>query len=181
MDEEHFPATLDPSYTSVIKADPYGETIDLLHGRLAYALAQVIAACDAEPNGPRAILICTHAACMIAMGRVLTGVMPEDFADDDFQCYTASCSVYRRRGRGRVGGGEKKWDAEKPGEVSEVRWKGVGIAGGWECERNADCSYLSGGEERGWKFHGDESFLVDPNSFNDAVLEQTERGKGSRL
>jgi transcription factor C subunit 7 len=26
------------------------------------------------------------------------------------------------------------------------------------CELNSDCSFLSSGAERGWNFHGDESF-----------------------
>lgn len=34
---------------------------------------------------------------------------------------------------------------------------------------NGDCSFLSGGEERGWKFSGDEAFLKDPNLYNDVV------------
>ena len=37
-----------------------------------------------EEEKPRAILICTHAATMIAAGRALTGRMPEDFTEDDF-------------------------------------------------------------------------------------------------
>jgi len=35
---------------------------------------------------------------------------------------------------------------------------GRGVRGGWDCEVNCDCSFLSGGEERGWRFSGDESF-----------------------
>jgi transcription factor C subunit 7 len=26
----------------------------------------------------------------------------------------------------------------------------MGVGGGWECTVNGDCSFLSGGEERGW-------------------------------
>lgn len=32
------------------------------------------------------------------------------------------------------------------------------MTGGWDCILNSWCGHLSGGEERGWHFHGDESF-----------------------
>ncbi|MCJ1283049.1 hypothetical protein MMC26_002376 [Xylographa opegraphella] len=73
--------------TTVIPS-PNGESIDALHDRCAAALAAVIADCDAEAQGDCSIVICTHAATMIAMGRVLTGVMPEDVAERDFHAYT---------------------------------------------------------------------------------------------
>ena len=75
----------------------HGETIDMLHDRLAYTLHQIIRQGDRDPNGPRAILLCSHAAAIIALGRVLTGDMPDDFATDDFQCYTAGLSTFKRR------------------------------------------------------------------------------------
>ncbi|KAF2396278.1 phosphoglycerate mutase-like protein [Trichodelitschia bisporula] len=154
-----FPGLLDTSYTSTAEAHPHGESIKQLHDRIAAALHAVISAADAEPDGPSAILICTHAASMIAMGRALTGVMPADPCDDDFKCFTASLSRYVRR-------------TVDDGPPSE--WRGVGVKGGWDCEANADCSHLVGGEERGWHFSGDESFLRDPDAFNDADNERRE-------
>jgi transcription factor C subunit 7 len=130
--------------------DVYGETIHALHDRLAYVIHRVISECDAQPDGPKTILICTHAACIIALGRILTGVMPSDPSTDDFQCYTAGLSVYKRKQGGNNTSTVGKWDASQPREVPKVQWKGVGVAGGWECLVNSDCSYLSGGEERGW-------------------------------
>lgn len=64
----------------------------------------------------------------IAAGRALTGKIPADLNEDDFQCYTASLSKYVRRGL----------DPEK------------GVAGNWDCVLNSETSYLSGGAERGW-------------------------------
>ena len=61
---------------------------------------------------------------MIALGRVLTGKMPRDPDEDDFQCYTASLSTFKRRG-----------DA---------------VLGTWECVGNAETGFLSQGAERGW-------------------------------
>jgi transcription factor C subunit 7 len=74
------------------------------------------------------VLICTHAATMIAAGRVLTGAMPEDPDEDDFQCFTAGLSKFVRRSG----------------------YRNKAAAGAWECELNSETSYLSGGAERGW-------------------------------
>lgn len=145
---------LAPAHGAALVPPARGESIGALHARLAYVLRALVAAADAD-DGPRAMLVCTHAACMIALGRVLTGVMPADVSDDDFGCFTASLSVFRRKpgavermtAEGEVG----RWDPARPTEVPEVPWKGSGgVAGGWVCERNADCGFLSGGEERGW-------------------------------
>jgi hypothetical protein len=64
----------------------------------------------------------------IAAGRALTGKIPDDLNEDDFQCYTASLSKYVR----------KSFEPEK------------GVAGNWDCVINSETSYLSGGAERGW-------------------------------
>jgi hypothetical protein len=144
---------LSTAYRPTLVPAPRGESIDALHDRLAYVLHKVAARADADPAGPRAMLLCSHAACMIAMGRVLTGRVPAEVSEEDFGCFTASLSVYRRR----PGGAERTaresvgaWDEARPEVVPAVSWRGTGVAGGWECERNADCSFLSGGEERGW-------------------------------
>lgn len=96
-------------------------------------------------------MICTHAAPLIAMGRALTGNMPEDSSEEDFRPFTASLSTFvRRKGEARVN--EEVDEAAK--EICGVkvpRWRGGrGVGGGWDCVRNGDGSFLSGGEERGW-------------------------------
>lgn len=36
-------------------------------------------------------------------------------------------------------------------DVPKADWRaGKGVAGGWDCVINSDCSHLEGGEERGW-------------------------------
>jgi transcription factor C subunit 7 len=54
-------------------------------------------------------VLCTHAAVVIALGRVLTGVMPAHVDEEDFAAYTCGVSVYRRKRRrvedGDGGGG----------------------------------------------------------------------------
>lgn len=132
-----------------------GETIEDLHNRVAYVLHRIIEVCDKDPNGPRAILICTHAAVMIALGRVLTGRMPDNVSEEDFACYTASLSKYRRKSTtlSTTAPTVDKWSADKPSELPILSWKnGTGVGGGWTCEKNSDASYLSGGAERGWYF-----------------------------
>jgi transcription factor C subunit 7 len=119
---------LDQESVSVHVPGANGETIVELHERVRNALDRIVRTLDNDPEQPRTVLICTHAATMIAAGRVLTGQMPEDPDTDDFQCFTAGLSKYVR----------KSADPEK------------GVAGNWNCELNSETSYLSGGAERGW-------------------------------
>jgi transcription factor C subunit 7 len=99
-----------------------------LHERVRKALDHIVSTLDKEAEQPKTVLLCTHAATMIAAGRVLTGQMPENPDEDDFHCFTAGLSKFVRR-------------SPEPGK---------GVAGNWECELNSETSYLSGGAERGW-------------------------------
>jgi transcription factor C subunit 7 len=147
---ELFDGVLDPDYAPTMIPDRRGDTVPSLHDRIAYALFRIISDLDADPRGPKAVLICTHAAAMIAMGRILTGHMPEDSNEEDFFCYTCSLSMYKRRAAPSVKEETALWDSVRPRMVPKVKWKGSGLLGGWDCLLNGDCSFLSGGEERGW-------------------------------
>lgn len=138
-----------------------GESIPQLHDRVAYCLQRLIARADADPSGPKTLLICTHAAAMIAIGRALTGRMPEDEGEEDFNCFTCSFSKFVRRNQssatatnGAVNGDAKlnsDWKPETPDQIPQIGWQdGNGVGGGWDCVVNGDCSFLDGGEERGW-------------------------------
>ncbi|KAF2764507.1 phosphoglycerate mutase-like protein [Teratosphaeria nubilosa] len=143
--------TADPD--PVIAPSSKGESIPQLHDRVAYCLHHIIRQADRDPKGPKALVICTHAASMICIGRALTGSMPEDEGEEDFRCFTCSFSKYVRKsteGGSREEEEVQAWDPQVPDSVPHVGWKGTGVAGGWECEVNGDCSFLSGGEERGW-------------------------------
>ncbi|OJI84876.1 hypothetical protein ASPTUDRAFT_167981 [Aspergillus tubingensis CBS 134.48] len=161
----HFPTILpsqhEHTYKPILHPSTRGETIAQLHDRVATTLSALITSVDEEiftiekslPPAQRtskAILICAHAAPLIAMGRALTGIMPGDSSVEDF----------------KVGdGGELAPGTEVllDGGVKVPDWKGgKGVAGGWECVRNGDCGFLSGGAERGWHFDGDESFDTGP-------------------
>ena len=112
-------------------------------------------------NDPIAILVCTHAAPLIAIARVLTGLIPADVEKDDFKTYTACITRFERQSLQSVQGQNAL--AKALGEDDEVPPLDVvhgkkGVAGGWTCVLNGDCRHLQGGEERGWNFAGDESF-----------------------
>lgn len=107
-------------------------------------------------------MICTHAAAMIAMGRVLTGKMPEDPNEEDFRCGTCALSTFRRKDSSSKNEEVATWTPEMINAIPEVAWRGHGVQGGWECSSNGDCSFLKNGEERTWRFSGDESFMDFP-------------------
>jgi len=146
----------DEGYKPAIKPSVNGETIDELHDRTAYALHRIIEQSDRE--GVKAILLCTHAATLIAIGRALTGRMPEDIAEEDFRPFTCGLSTFVRRGKENMETAVKEWEGPET-DIPRVEWKdGKGVAGGWNITVSGDCTFLSGGEERGWRFSGDESF-----------------------
>ncbi|KAH7089260.1 phosphoglycerate mutase family protein [Paraphoma chrysanthemicola] len=136
---------LDDEYVAVHVPASKGEMIVELHERVRNALDHIVTTLDNDPEQPKTVLICSHAATIIAAGRVLTGQMPDDPDEDDFQCFTAGLSKFVRR----------KKDHAK------------GVAGNWDCELNSETSYLSGGAERGWHFNGDESFVEFPDTLGE--------------
>ncbi|KAB8437352.1 hypothetical protein FH972_025032 [Carpinus fangiana] len=165
--QQHFDF-VDPHHTPAIIPSARGETIPAIHDRHAYALHRVISALDADPSGPRALLICSHAASMICIGRVLTGQMPQDPNTHDFKCGTCALSTFVRRTGQRTVDTVDDWDIKFPEKIPFLDWRnGHGVAGGWDCISNGDCSFLPNGSEREWAFNGDESFLDDDDTLID--------------
>ena len=173
LQQEFFP-WVDTTYSSLIVPDEHGERIETLHLRIKHALAAIVQDVNQEFSSQGkgdeevTILICGHAAQIIASGRALTGWKAAEreeqeggFDEEDFLCFTCGISRFERRlkvgaGRGEAEPSERSKlsadvEAEAEGETNE----NPGI---WTCTQNSDCSHLSTGEERGWKFHGDESF-----------------------
>ncbi|KAI1772383.1 phosphoglycerate mutase-like protein [Hypoxylon cercidicola] len=188
--QNHFPE-LDATYASTLAPSRRGESLPQLHDRIAQAIDAIIRRSDEE--GRKAVLISTHAAVVIALGRVLTGQMEYDFG-----AFTCGLSKYRRRNpvapgsSARAGGkpgsnavplaarserrigdarsttpldidfvsGADQYphDSRRPHPLSSKGDESA-LYGGWTCELDSDCSFLRGGEERGWKFSGDESFI----------------------
>ncbi|PHH68330.1 hypothetical protein CDD80_7604 [Ophiocordyceps camponoti-rufipedis] len=137
-----FPA-VDSGYQSAAVPAERGETLAQLQERVATTLRVLIRRSDAE--GVRAVVVCTHAAVVIVMGRVLTACVPVTVDAQDFHAYTCGLTVFRRHHH------HHHHDSH-PVEAAES------LIGGWRCVLDSDCSFLSGGQERGWKFSGDESF-----------------------
>lgn len=156
--------------------DVKGESLDGLHERVARALELVVQEVEREyeemgRSGEEVtLLICGHAAGIIASGRALTGRMPGDYSEEDFKCFTCGLSRFVRRDRKRVPTSSGKRQGEE--RAGNSRTDG-GVAGGWDCLLNSSCEHLSEGEERGWHFEGDESF----NSYGPAQPSATE-GEG---
>ena len=109
-------------------------------------LDQIIAAVDQESGKEEvAILICTHAATLIAIGRTLTGCMPEDPNEDEFPAPTAGITKFVREQNATS---SHRNDGE--GQASED-WKArKGTSRAWSCVMNANCDHLAGGSERAW-------------------------------
>lgn len=175
----------------------HGESMAQLHARVAATLDHIVRQCDAE--GVRSIVLCSHAATIIALGRVLTGQVPNDVETEDFGAFTCGLSVFKRRSPGSFSQqqlpgqqhrqSQAQTQAQAPGQHPQHRnvsslqtgsptasaspsptasprhvpWDdqfhtlageawigGRGVAGGWDCVVNCDCSFLSRGEERGW-------------------------------
>ncbi|RMZ91173.1 hypothetical protein DV736_g1591, partial [Chaetothyriales sp. CBS 134916] len=133
---------LDDGYESMLIPHEKGERIEELHKRISVALELLINDVDDEYASQGrggedvTVVICGHAAQIIAAGRALTGLVPDDYDEEDFRCYTCGISRFVRR---------------RPPT-------GDGVLGAWDCVVNSDCTHLSQGAERGWHFHGDESF-----------------------
>ncbi|KAL9121633.1 MAG: hypothetical protein Q9187_001811 [Circinaria calcarea] len=79
-------------FTPSILPSPRGETIPELHDRVAYTMKCILA--DCARNNVETILICTHAATIIALARVLTGKVPVDNEEEDFHTYTCGISTF---------------------------------------------------------------------------------------
>ena len=93
-------------YNPSIIPSSSGEGLPALHDRCGYALSHIISNADIEDalssegrENETSILICTHAAAMIAIGRTLTGCMPDDACMEDFKTYTYVCfKIYTYEG-----------------------------------------------------------------------------------
>lgn len=132
---------------------PWGESSTALHDRVAYALDRIIDTNDrmlASDPEPRSIVITSHAAPIIAMGRALTGNMPDDISEKDFCTNCAGVTKFERR---------PGWEQRRPtsgiswedgDETPDIKWRGFGVGGGWDCTQNSDASHLSGGGDRDW-------------------------------
>ena len=76
-----FPS-LETNYTPACYPPATGESLPQLYARIAFALRYIIADADSVSGDAEiALLICTHAAPLIIMGRVLTGNLPTNVGE----------------------------------------------------------------------------------------------------
>lgn len=142
-------ADLDVDYVSSPAPHRRGESIPQLYKRVASCIEAIIAQCDRE--GRKAVLISTHAAVVIVLGRLLTASVPDDTTVEDFKAFTCGLSKYRRQTADQDSHllldsrGPSRPKDGKPHQGSDFE-----LSTRWVCEANSDCSFLSGGEERGW-------------------------------
>lgn len=174
MLKERFFPWLEVGYESQVVPDQNGERIEELHDRIARALQAVVKSVDAEFEAlgrgreEITVLVCGHAAQIIASGRALTGRWSGDYDEEDFKCFTCGISRFVRRRKAEANG-----DAvERRGDHGSGWRTNGGVAGGWDCVQNSECGHLSQGEERGWHFHGDESF----DSYGPGMLKTSDGG-----
>lgn len=155
-----FPA-LELNYAPSCHPPATGESLAQLYARIAFALSYVIADADlASGNEEIAIAICTHAAPLIVIGRVLTGNMPANVDEQDFKTYTAGLTRFEKRFSESLGANDR--DMRIGEESPDVEWTGnKDVTGGWDCVLNCDCTHLEGGEERGWYVTTLSTFVHD--------------------
>ncbi|RMZ77934.1 hypothetical protein DV738_g4183, partial [Chaetothyriales sp. CBS 135597] len=91
---------LDDGYQSLLVPHEKGERIEELHKRVATALELLVTDVEEEflsqgrGDEDVTVLICGHAAQIIATGRALTGSVPDDYDEEDFRCYTCGISKF---------------------------------------------------------------------------------------
>jgi transcription factor C subunit 7 len=119
---QEFIPQLSLSWTPMLYPDANGESISQLHARARRVLDLIAQRC--EELGVKRVLICSHAATIIAMGRVLLNDDTDGKRTKFIGAGTASLSKYVRS------------NAE----------------GKWTQQLNGDASFLPGGVEREWHF-----------------------------
>ncbi|ORY90317.1 phosphoglycerate mutase-like protein [Leucosporidium creatinivorum] len=125
---------IDMSHQSLFYPTQKGETEDQVHERAEEVLRLLLGKLDRE-GGPKSVVLFSHAATGIAMGRALVG-------DREREVRSATCSVSKFR---RVVGEETARDG----------------LGEWERLLNGETSFLSRGEERHWDFSYVEAYEED--------------------
>ncbi|KAK9453838.1 histidine phosphatase superfamily [Dipodascopsis uninucleata] len=114
-----------------------GETIQELHDRGVQVLSDLIDLYNEKYPEVRTILICTHAATMIILGRALVG-------DSSLPVRTGTCSVSMY---------EADPNNNRPGN--------------WTAILNGYTEHLSAGEERHWSFESGEYDFLDRQAYLD--------------
>lgn len=142
----HFPRIDSDAHTPLLFAPQTGESHQGIHDRAAAFLRLLIAHVDEVYPDVKSVLLVSHAATVIALGRALM----KD-RERDVRAGTCSLSCYTRRS-----GQERAED-------------GIGE---WECRLNGDCSFLTGGEQRNWSF--DQEIEMEEAGILELLVDEEE-------
>ncbi|KAM0749120.1 phosphoglycerate mutase-like protein [Meredithblackwellia eburnea MCA 4105] len=139
---EWFPL-IDPSNLSLLYPSQKGETIAQIHERAANVIQLLLDKWDKD--GVETVILFTHAATNIALGRSLTG-------NNELDIRSATCSVgkYERRGDGKLG----QWEQTMNGSTHFLE-RGE--------ERHWEFSYVVEYEEDGVLEDGTDGPLASDN------------------
>ncbi len=131
---EHFPdGAIDEEWTPLLYASPKGETADQLHTRTKRLFKLLEKRC--ERLGVQRVLLCSHAATIIALGRsILDAETGEGGKGYPIGAGTASLSLYVRKG----------------------------TSDEWHQELNGSADHLTRGVERDWNFDHVPSNVTEP-------------------
>lgn len=118
LSEKFFPGLIDESYVPIISESVVGETYEELLARAKNFVSKLIERLDNEYPDVESIMIVTHAATKIVLGRAIV-------KDDNLAVRTGTCSLdtYVRDDKDST-----KWTAEKIGDASfltngeEMHW-----------------------------------------------------------
>ncbi|RGP76555.1 hypothetical protein FLONG3_5216 [Fusarium longipes] len=139
---------IDSSYKRLVMPDHEGESIQQLYDRCLRTLRKIIALADSHESQPTTIVLCTHAATFVMLCRILANKPVDNPEDVDFIPWTAGITLFRR----------ETLDEPELADSLINHSAASSDIGKWGCLIDGDCSFLSSGRERGWRFSGKESF-----------------------
>ncbi|KAL7008352.1 C6 zinc cluster transcription factor-like protein [Cystobasidiomycetes sp. EMM_F5] len=145
--QTYFPHVQASSHRSLLVVSQSGESIQGLHERAKEFLRRFVAYVDANLPNVKSVLLVSHAATVIALGRALVG-----HPDMDVRAGTASLSHYTR-------------------SLETVRQAEHDSYGHWTCKSNGETGHLAGGEQRNWSFEGEVDY--EEHGIAD-ILEESE-------
>lgn len=139
---------IDLDHETICTPESSGESIEQLYARSVFVLSNLIRDLDNDPAQPESVLLCTHAASLVALSRVLAGSIPEDPATVDFIAYTSCITRFERHDPVPV---QTLRTSNTPGPNLTRDWVVDGSLGGsWTCVVNGYGGFLKSGRQRGW-------------------------------
>ncbi|WVO16809.1 hypothetical protein L204_104495 [Cryptococcus depauperatus] len=147
-----FPSgSINPSYTSTVYPSRKGETLKSLHERAEIFVDAFISRVEGEWPEVKCVVIFSHAASLIAIGRALTGNR-----DLEVLAGCATTSLYKRK----LLGSKFQFDYPSPPSSALLDSLPPCGTGQWAMVYSGRHDYLPSGFERDWSF---ADAVLDPN------------------